>query len=102
MNAKVKAVLDTILEQFKSGNVPEMVALSTFPISIFPMNKWSLLNQLACYFTGLTDFRGYKQWFEVKRFVKKGETATHILVPRMKKEKLQILREPASLSLPFF
>ena len=51
------------------------------------MNKWSLLNQLVCYFTGLTDFRGYKQWHEAKRFVKKGEKATHILVPWIKKEK---------------
>ena len=86
MNAKVKAVLDTILDQFQNGNIPEIVALSTYPVSILPMNKWSLLNQLVCYFTGLTDFRGYKQWHEVKRFVKKGEKATHILVPWIKKE----------------
>ena len=71
MNAKVKAVLDSILDQFQNGNIPEMVALSTYPVSILPMNKWSLLNQLVCYITGLTDFRGYKQWLEVKRNVKK-------------------------------
>ena len=86
MNAKVKAVLDSILDQFQNGNIPEMVALSTYPVSILPMNKWSLLNQLVCYFTGLSDFRGYKQWLEVKRFVKKGEKATQILVPWIKKE----------------
>ncbi len=86
MNSKVKAVLDTILDQFQNGNIPELVALSSYPVSILPMNKWSLLNQLLCYITGLTDFRGYKQWLEVKRFVKKGEKATHILVPWIKKD----------------
>jgi antirestriction protein ArdC len=86
MNTKVKEVLDTILDQFQKGNIPELVALSTYPVSILPMNKWSLLNQLLCYITGLTDFRGYKQWLEVKRHVKKGEKATHILVPWIKKD----------------
>jgi antirestriction protein ArdC len=87
MNDKVKSVLDSILEQFKNGdNIPQMVAIATFPTANFPMYKWSLLNQLVCYFSGMTDFRGYKQWLEAKRFVKKGETATHILVPWMKKD----------------
>ena len=88
MNSKVKSVLDSILDQFKnSDNIPQMIALATFPTADFPMHKWSLLNQLVCYFTGLTDFRGYKQWLEVKRFVKKGEKSTHILVPWIKKDK---------------
>jgi len=88
MNSKVKSVLDSILDQFKnSDNIPQMIALATFPTADFPMHKWSLLNQLVCYFSGLTDFRGYKQWLEVKRFVKKGEKSTHILVPWIKKDK---------------
>jgi antirestriction protein ArdC len=88
MNPKVKEVLDTILDQFKnSDNIPQSIALLTFPIIILPMNKWSLFNQFFCYLTGLTDFRGYKQWLEAKRYVKKGETATHILVPWIKKDK---------------
>ena len=68
MNTKVKEVLDTILDQFKnSDNIPQSIALLTFPTIILPMNKWSLFNQLFCYLTGLTDFRGYKQWLEAKR-----------------------------------
>jgi antirestriction protein ArdC len=87
MNSKVKSVLDSILEQFKNGdNIPQLVALATFPTANFPMYKWSLLNQLVCYLTGMSDFRGYKQWLEAKRYVKKGETATHILVPWIKKK----------------
>ena len=87
MNSKVKSVLDTILDQFKnSEKIPEAIALISFPTANLPMYKWSLLNQLVCYFTGLTDFRGYKQWEEVKRHVKKGEKGTHILVPWIKKD----------------
>ena len=87
MNAKVKSVLDTILDQFKnSDKIPEAIALITYPTANLPMYKWSLLNQLVCYFTGLTDFRGYRQWEEVKRHVKKGEKGTHILVPWIKKD----------------
>ena len=101
MNNKVKAVLDTILDQFQNGNIPELVALSTYPVSILPMNNWSLLNQLLCYITGLTDFRGYKQWEEVKRHVKKGEKATHILVPWIKKEHDEKTQEDKSVLAGF-
>lgn len=101
MNAKVKAVLDTILDQFQNGNIPELVALSTYPVSILPMNKWSLLNQLVCYITGLNDFRGYKQWLEVKRYVKKGEKATNILVPWIRKDKDEQTNEEKSFLAGF-
>lgn len=89
MNSKVKTVLDSILDQFKnSDNIPSAIALVSYPRFELPMYRWSMLNQLVCYFTGLNDFRGYKQWEEVKRYVKKGEKATHILVPCFKKQTL--------------
>lgn len=88
MDDRVKTVLDRILDQFKNSEaIPEIIALATFPATDMPMHKWSLLNQLICSFNGQTDFRGYKQWIAVNRHVKKGEKATLILVPRMRKEK---------------
>lgn len=87
MNSQVKAVLDAILDQFKnSDNIPSAIAFLSNPTYILPMYSWSLLNQLVCYLTGMTDFRGYRNWQSVNRFVKKGEKATYILVPWMKKE----------------
>lgn len=86
MNDKVKEVLDTILQQFKEGNIPKKVAIATFPTFDNPMTKWSFLNQLICYFSGSDDWRGFNQWKEVNRFVKKGAKATFILVPKFKKE----------------
>lgn len=102
MNDKVKQVLDRILEQFKDGSkIPEAICLAMFPFPELPMNKWSLLNQLACYYTGLTDFRGYCQWLEVKRFVKKGEKGAHILVPCFKKQKNEETNEEKSFLAGF-
>ena len=88
MNPKVKAVLDAILDQFQnSDNIPESIALLTFPSVVIPMNSWSLLNKLTCIFSHSNDVRGYRQWQDVKRQVKAGAHAIHILVPFFKKEK---------------
>ena len=88
MVSKVKAVLDIILDQFKnSETIPSSIALITFPTAVIPMNSWSFLNKLVCIFCGTSDARGYRQWQEVKRQVKKGTHAIHILVPYFKKEK---------------
>jgi len=41
MNNKVKQVLNVILDKFKSGDIPEAVAYSVFPIPDIPSSKWS-------------------------------------------------------------
>lgn len=87
MTDKVKSVISGILELFKDGSkLPQAISIIQFPIFDFPMNKWSMLNKLTCLLTGLTDFRGYRQWQEVGRAVKRGEKATYILVPWLKKD----------------
>ncbi len=73
---------DRILELFKSGNVPKEIA----PIFIrrdddAPCRQWSWRNQLLVALCGYHDARGYRQWMEVGRHVRKGERAFHILVP---------------------
>ena len=85
MNDKVKQTLQTILDQFKSGDVQEAVALSMFPIPNLPCSKWSLLNRTLVFLSGTMDARGYKQWQQVNRYVKKGSKAIYILVPFIKK-----------------
>ncbi len=87
MNDKVKKTLQTILDQFKSGDIPEVVALSMFPIPNLPCSKWSLLNRTLVFLHGTMDARGYKQWQQVDRFVKKGSRGIYILVPFIKKKK---------------
>lgn len=86
MNDKVKKVLATILEKFESGDIPEAVAMASFPIPDLPSTKWSFFNRTLMFLSGTCDARGYNQWRSVKRHIKKGSKAIHILVPCFKKQ----------------
>lgn len=86
MNDKVKQVLDTILDKFKSGDIPDAIAMASFPIPDIPSTKWSFINRTLMFLSGTADARGFRQWKEANRFVKKGSKAIHILVPCFKKE----------------
>src|ERR1700690_4426205 len=48
-------------------------------------SKWSWGNQLLVILRGYTDARGFNQWRESSRNVKRGEKAFHILGPVKKK-----------------
>ena len=80
MNDKVKQTLQAILDQFKTGDIPKAVAISMFPIPDIPCSKWSLLNRTLVFLSGTVDARGYRQWQQTNRFVKKGSKAIYILV----------------------
>jgi len=85
MNEKVKSVLNSVLERFESGDIPEAIAYSMFPFPDVPSAKWSLLNRTLQFLQGTFDSRGIRQWNRVNRFVKKGSKAFYILVPFIKK-----------------
>ena len=83
MEGKIKEALKTILDCFESGDIPQAIAYSVFPISDIPSSRWSQLNRTLMYISGTVDARGFRQWREVNRYVKKGSKALYILVPRM-------------------
>ena len=83
MATKIKEVLKRILSCFESGDIPQAIAYSVFPIPDIPSSRWSLLNRTLMYIAGTMDARGFRQWKEVNRCVKKGSKALYILVPRM-------------------
>ena len=85
MNERVKQTLNIILDKFKSGDIPEAVAYTMFPIPDIPSAKWSLLNRTLMFLNGTLDARGIRQWNAVNRYVKKGSKALYILVPYLKK-----------------
>jgi len=71
-----------ILDLFQSGDVPKALA----PIFMqrnddLPCRRWSWSNQLLVALAGHDDARGFRQWQEVGRYVKKGEHGFPILVP---------------------
>jgi hypothetical protein len=87
MRDRIKETLNGILDVFKSGEIPRAVAFAAFPPFNIPCSKWSYLNNVILWASKTEDARGFKQWAEVKRHVKKGAKAIYILAPRMKKDK---------------
>ena len=83
MAHNVRETLKTILEAFESGNIPEAIAHSMFPIPELPSINWSLLNRITIFLSATADARGFRQWTDAGRHVKKGAKAAYILVPRM-------------------
>ncbi len=98
MNDKVKSVLDGIVDQFKTGNIPAAISTNMFPIPNLPSSNWSLLNRTTMFISGTMDARGYRQWDAVKRHVKKGAKAIHILIPVFKRVDVDKIDEPQILT----
>lgn len=82
---KQEKVISEVIEDFKSGKVAEKCAFVTFNLPEgIPSAKWTLSNRwLAFLTTGDVDARGFKQWKQVKRYVKKGSRAGYIWRPRI-------------------
>lgn len=78
------SVLQGILNQFESGDVPMTIIKAMYPFAHIPSEKWSLTNRLLMVISGTIDARGYRQWKEASRYVKKGTKAIYIVVPYIK------------------
>ncbi len=87
MNKNIQKVLASIVSAFESGDVPDAVAVASFPIPDIPSAQWSFTNRTIQFLSGTADARGYRQWQAVNRHVKKGAKAIHILVPCFRKQK---------------
>ena len=101
MNEKVKQALETIVQRFKEGDIPEAIAFSVFPIPNIPAAQWSLLNRTLMFFAGTNDARGFRQWEEVGRHVKKGSKAFTILAPRFIKKDTEDQEEIKTILVGF-
>lgn len=71
-----------ILDTFKAGNLPAALA----PIFIrraddVPCRRWSWSNQILTALAGTSDARGFRQWLDAGRAVRKGSRAFQILGP---------------------
>ena len=86
----VKEAAQGLLEMFRTGQMPEAVALTIIRRregDDQPSFHWSIGNQILMLFQGTADARGFRQWQEVNRYVKKGARAIHILGPLTTKVK---------------
>ncbi|MDQ1255109.1 MAG: hypothetical protein QG646_4388 [Euryarchaeota archaeon] len=79
---RVKSAMLGLLELFRSGDIPEKIAIATNPDFDVPSSKWSLNNRLIQLLHGTIDSRGIKQWNSAGRKITKGAKALYILAPR--------------------
>ena len=98
---KVKQTLNCIINRFKTGDIPEAVSFSMFPIANVPSAKWSKLNRTIMFLSGTHDARGFKQWKEVGRKVKKSSKAFYILVPNFRKMENQETGQKENILIGF-
>jgi len=80
----VKEAMDILLKMFEEGNF-EKVAHAVFKGGDIPADKWSFLNRLLMYCNNTEDARGFNQWKQAGRHIKKGSHAFYILAPMFKK-----------------
>ena len=82
--------INNLINMFKNEDFPQKLALTIIKRvdEGIPSDKWSITNKLIMLLLGnTTDARGYKQWQEAGRHIKKGEKAFYILAPNTKKIK---------------
>jgi hypothetical protein len=80
----VKEAMETLLKMFEDGDL-EKVAHAVFKGGDIPADKWSFLNRLLMYCNNTDDARGFNQWKQAGRYIKKGSHAFYILAPMFKK-----------------
>lgn len=80
---RVAEATQSLLDAWESGEMPAAITRSTIARQgeLLPCEKWSLSNYLLMIFSGTEDARGFRQWEQVGRKVKKGSKALYILGP---------------------
>lgn len=85
---KGKQLLQEVVKLFTTDGCPivNYAAKGYITINGKPSEKWSWGNKILMLMQGTEDARGYKQWQEVGRNVKKGAKAIYILRPLIVKK----------------
>lgn len=84
----IKTAVKTLMATFESGNFPAQIATTIIRKhegDDIPSDKWTFANRLLMSAQGTNDARGYKQWQQVNRQVKRGSLAIHIFAPLTRK-----------------
>lgn len=84
----IKGAVDTLMATFKSGEFPAQIALNVIRKhegDTIPADGWSFANRVLASLQGAYDARGFNQWKQVNRAVKRGSKAIHIFAPSTRK-----------------
>jgi hypothetical protein len=87
LSEKVAASLNKVIEKFKTGDLSPITSIARFEIpEDAPCFKWSFSNKVLAYIqAGELDCRGFNQWQQAGRKIKKGSKAVFILRPKLMK-----------------
>ncbi|MEN1761739.1 ArdC family protein [Anoxynatronum sibiricum] len=99
-----KEASNKLLEMFQTGAIPQAVGFTLIRRQaghLKPSDNWSIGNQVLMLAGGSFDARGFKQWQEAGRHVKKGAAAIHILAPLTKKIQDKTTQEEKTLIFGF-
>lgn len=108
MYGKSEECFNSILSAFERGEIPgKLSQIFIHRCDDIPCNRWSMNNQLLTAIHGTSDARGFNQWKEAGRKVKKGGKAFSILMPLFFKEKNEETGKESSIlygfkSIPVF
>ncbi len=79
---RAKHAAESVLHVWQSGDLPAKIAQSVLIAKTdLPCAKWTLANRVLMIAQGTGDARGFNQWKEAGRNVRKGAQAIHILGP---------------------
>ena len=84
----IKGAVDNLMATFQSGNFPAQIALTVIRKhegDTIPADGWSFANRFWASLQGTYDARGFNQWKQVGRTVKRGSKAIHIFAPSTRK-----------------
>ena len=98
---QIQAALDNLLRMFECQQFPAAIGLQLIRRRSGegkPSDSWSLLNNLMMLAAGTQDARGYRQWQQVGRQVRKGSKAIFILAPLQKVTNRQSEADPDDLA----
>lgn len=88
LSDKAQAALDKVVEKFQAGDLSPIVQVARIQRQgdPTPFETWSFNNKVMAFIQtgGDTDVRGFNQWKQAGRYVKKGEQAAYILAPIVK------------------
>ena len=80
--------LEMIVRLFSTTQLPDLCAKALINTREKPSSKWSFGNQILALLAGTDDARGYRQWMDAGRHVRKGSKAFYILGPVFVKKRL--------------
>ena len=95
--------IDRVIEKFKTGDISQITKVARLKIADnAPSNSWSLSNKVLAFLQAdELDCRGYRQWLEAGRSIKKGSKAVYILVPHLIKKEDKETEEKKSVCVGF-